>query len=231
MRSSRRDARLREGICEPGGLCLSSAAYEQVRDRITETFADHGEKTLKNVARPLRVYSVTPSRGAKAVEPDAAEKRSRLPLPDKPAIAVLPFENMSGDPEQEYFSDGISRGHHHRALQAALVLRHRAQFVLHLQGQGRPHEAGRRGARRGLCARRQRAQGRQARAHHRPAQRRGDWKPCLGRALRSRTSRMCSPCRTRSPRRSWPRSSRSSTPRRIFAPSASRPTAWTRGSW
>ena len=97
-----------EGICEPGGVCLSSAAYEQVRDRITETFTDHGEKTLKNVARPVRVYSVTPSRGAKAAEPDAAEKRSRLPLPDKPAIAVLPFENMSGDPEQEYFSDGIS---------------------------------------------------------------------------------------------------------------------------
>jgi adenylate cyclase len=96
-----------EGICEPGGVSLSNAAYEQVRDRIAETFADHGEKALKNVARPVRVYGLAWSRGVSAAEPDV-ERPSRLPLPDKPAIAVLPFQNMSGDPEQEYFSDGMS---------------------------------------------------------------------------------------------------------------------------
>ena len=60
-----------------------------------------------------------------------------LPLPDRPAIAVLPFANLSGDPEQEYFSDGISEDIITALVQAALVLRDRAQLVLHLQGQGR----------------------------------------------------------------------------------------------
>ncbi len=97
-----------EGICEPGGVCLSGAAHEQVRDRLTETFADHGEKALKNVARPVRVYSLTRSRSAMAGKAGGAETASRLALPDKAAIAVLPFQNMSGDPEQEHFADGIS---------------------------------------------------------------------------------------------------------------------------
>ena len=72
-----------------------------------ETFIDLGEKPLKNVGRPVRVYGVAPDRAAGA-EPAPPGKRSDLSLPDKPSIAVLPFQNMSGDPEQEYFSDGIS---------------------------------------------------------------------------------------------------------------------------
>ena len=97
-----------EGVCKPGGVCLSGAAYEQVRDRVRETFSDLGEKALKNIGRPVRAYEVTLDGMAASAGLGAQEKSPRLTLPDKPAIAVLPFTNMSGDPEQEYFSDGIS---------------------------------------------------------------------------------------------------------------------------
>jgi adenylate cyclase len=96
-----------EGICEPGGLCLSGAAYEQVRDRVKETFIDLGEKTLKNIVRPVRAYALTVDQRAAASEPSQQETPSPHTLPDKPSIAVLPFQNMSGDDEQEYFTDGM----------------------------------------------------------------------------------------------------------------------------
>jgi adenylate cyclase len=94
-----------EGVCEPGGLCLSGAAYEQVRDRVKETFVDLGEKVLKNIARPVRAYGLAGNAAGPLLEPGSA--RPALSLPDKPSVAVLPFQNMSGDPEQDYFADGI----------------------------------------------------------------------------------------------------------------------------
>jgi adenylate cyclase len=78
-----------------------NAAYEQVRDKLKEEFIDLGEQSLKNIARPVRVYRVTLNRSAAKTEP-------ALALPDKPSIAVLPFNNMSGDPSQEFFADGIA---------------------------------------------------------------------------------------------------------------------------
>jgi adenylate cyclase len=92
-----------ESIAEPGGICVSEDAFRQVRGKIEAQFADIGEQSLKNIARPLRVYRVGPSFASELPRtPPTA-----LPLPDKPSIAVLPFANMSGDLEQEYFADGM----------------------------------------------------------------------------------------------------------------------------
>jgi adenylate cyclase len=93
-----------ESIAQPGGICISDDAYRQVRGKLDVNFQDSGEQELKNIARPVRVYQLRPDAPASAGKAYA----SGLALPDKPSIAVLAFENMSGDTEQEFFADGIA---------------------------------------------------------------------------------------------------------------------------
>ena len=93
-----------EGLAEPGGVLVSRAVRDQVRDRLELAFEDLGERELKNIARPVRVYRVQVLAGSIA----APARGGALPLPDKPSITVLPFTNMSGDAEHEYFADGIA---------------------------------------------------------------------------------------------------------------------------
>ena len=90
-----------EGIAEPGGICISDDAYRQVQGKVAAQFVDSGEQQLKNISRPVRAYRVLP-------QGTLGTARPALPLPEKPSVAVLPFDNMSEVSEDIYFADGIA---------------------------------------------------------------------------------------------------------------------------
>ena len=100
-------ARLQE-IADPGGVAISNRVYEDVRDRLDTPFDDMGEQALKNISRPIRVWHWSPIYPSESAAEAPVVDEGSLALPDKPSIAVLPLENMSGDPEQEYFADGMT---------------------------------------------------------------------------------------------------------------------------
>jgi TolB-like protein len=93
-----------EALADAGGVFVSNTVHDHVRDRLPFVFEDLGEQQVRNIARPVRVYRV---RDAGTAKSRSAPAQSVLPLPDKPSIAVLPFQNLSGDSEQEYFADGM----------------------------------------------------------------------------------------------------------------------------
>ena len=91
-----------EGLADPDGICISGTVFDQVKDKLDVSFDDLGSREVKNIADPVRAYRVALDRAS------VTHSTAPLPLPDKPSIAVLPFDNMSGDPEQEHFADGIT---------------------------------------------------------------------------------------------------------------------------
>jgi adenylate cyclase len=99
-----------EALAEPGGICVSRVVRDQVRDKLAFSFEDMGEQQVKNIARPVRVHRIRlfEEEGSATVRPSDQATAASFAVPDKPSVAVLPFTNMSGDPEQEYVSDGIA---------------------------------------------------------------------------------------------------------------------------
>ena len=93
-----------EGLAEPGGIVVSGTVHAQVRTKLPFNFNDLGDQAVKNIAEPVRAYSIVD----RALLEDSAEQSSAIIFAEKPSVAVLPFTNMSGDPEQEYFGDGIA---------------------------------------------------------------------------------------------------------------------------
>ena len=95
-----------EGLAEPGGICISGGVYDQVRDRIDLAFQDLGDQEVKNIDRPVRVWRWAAGTANAALRDEKESKP--FPLPEKPSIAVLPFSNLSGDAEQDFFADGMT---------------------------------------------------------------------------------------------------------------------------
>ena len=91
-----------EGLAEPGGICVSGGVRDEIRDKLDVGFEDLGEQQVKNISRPVRVF-----RARLGAQKTAADMSPALALPDKPSLAVLPFQNMTGDAEQDYFVDGM----------------------------------------------------------------------------------------------------------------------------
>ena len=176
-----------ESLAEPGGICISSIVNESIGNRIDVRFQDGGEITVKNIDRPIRIWRWQPGgAAANPRQPNAANPAAKAATA---SIAVLPFTNMSGDAEQEYFSDGISEDiiADLSKIAGLIVIARNSSFTY--KGRSVDVRAVGPRARGAFRARRLDPPGRPARAHYRAAHRCGKWRTSLGRPLRSRFDR------------------------------------------
>ena len=143
-----------ESIAEPGGICISSSAYDQVQGKVGVEFADLGEQNLKNIARPVRVYAVVPDGSSPAIQ---VERQGGALSPPRLSIVVLPFANLSGDPEQDYFVDGVTESltTDLSRINGSFVIARNSAF--YIQGEVSGRSEGRAGVEHPLRARRLRA--------------------------------------------------------------------------
>src|SRR5271166_3505064 len=188
-----------EALADPGGVFVSNTVHDHVRDRVPFAFEDLGERQVKNIIRPVRVYRVrsalthpvaeAPGSPLSRIAGEGADRQrweagegNALALPDKPSIAVLPFTNMSGDPEQGVFRRRNGRGDHYGTLPHPLALCHRPQFELHLQGRVSRRKTGRPRIGCPLCPRRLGAEGGRPGAYYRSADRCRHWHGAMTRS-------------------------------------------------
>ena len=176
-----------EGLAEPGGVAISDSVHEHVRGRIAIDFVDRGQHEVKNIARPVHVWAWSPTMSRRKLLLKAAD--APPPVPEKPSIAVLPFDNMSGDPEQGYFADGITEDiiTDLSKVSGLFVIARNSSFAY--KGKSPRPARGQPRARRALRAGRQRAARREPHPHQRADDRRADRRASLGRALRPRPVR------------------------------------------
>ena len=155
-----------EAVAEPGGVCVSGAAHEHVRGRIQAEFIDLGEKALKNIARPVRVYAVRIDSDPSQRTPHSAPSEVG---PPRLSIVVLPFANIGGDLGAGLFRRWGNRKPDHRSVADPRLIRHRAEHGFHLSRQGLRRHQNRARVERPLCARRKRPTERQSHARQRAA--------------------------------------------------------------
>ena len=192
-----------ESIAEPGGISISEDAWRQVHGKVAANFVDAGEQSLKNIARPVRVYRLDLSSEGRFGVGSAATgcADARQAFHRRPRLQQYEWRPRAG-----VFFRRHQRGHHHRSLEGVGAVRDRAQLELHLQGQAGRREAGRPRPRRALRAGGQRAQGGQSGPRDRPAHRRCERQRISGPTASIATSPISSPCRTNSHGRSLLRS-------------------------
>ena len=178
-----------EGIAQPGGIAVSAAVRDHVGNRLDLAFEDMGEQTLKNIERPVRVYQRRARRALRQARQSASYATLSRPAKAKPSIAVLPFTNMSGDPEQEYFADGITEDIiTDLSKVSGLSVIARNSVFTYKGKHADVQEVGRR-FNVATVLEGQRAQGRQSRPHQCAADRCPRRHPSVGRPLRPRPYR------------------------------------------